>query len=229
MGEHGSFPTCGHPALKTPKRGEKTFPDGKERMRSGSWPQEEELFPVSLHFSWSWVPAGSRLCWEWVAHKFGGVQAQGLQKPFHAGKGASSPCSQALQELPGMGRTLVGFPPLPTPGCASKTSGDPALSSCNSNYSPTHPQKSLGAPCSANKPLQVFLLGNPGFINIHNVNCCNWELAARCRGCGCGSAAGMFSRRGEEAPAVIAAMGLWVWAQVLKEQRGAQMALLGLG
>lgn len=35
-------------------------------------------------------------------------------------------------------------------------------------------QKALRPPSSANKPLQVILLGKPGsYINIHNVNCCN--------------------------------------------------------
>lgn len=66
-------------------------------------------------------------------------------------------------------------------------------------------QKGLRPPSSANKPLQVNLLGKPGsFINIHNVNCCNlkagfpipgtWACAAGVETCG-----GMFPRR---APAV---------------------------
>lgn len=39
-----------------------------------------------------------------------------------------------------------------------------------------HPPLQKGPPSAANKPLQVTLLGKPdSFINIHNVNCCNWK------------------------------------------------------
>lgn len=86
-----------------------------------------------------------------------------------------------------------------------------------------HPLLQKGPPSSANKPLQVTLLGKPGsFINIHNVNCCNWKAGFPLLGMWVCAVVWKCAEEceGRIAPVVVmVTTGLCcVWVRVLKEQ-----------
>lgn len=154
---------------------------GKTRDRC-VWPADqcfnygEYYWPPSC---WCLVPA--RAC----AGDWGGLWFGCGDATMGASKGPADTCVlemqlhllefQALQELmlpgcSGAGEVLV----VPSTSPCSQDLWSPhGLILHHQWFTPTL-QKALRPPSSANKPLQVILLGKPGsYINIHNVNCCN--------------------------------------------------------
>lgn len=165
----------------------KTFPGWKGSTRGCSWPQQEEISEISEILKYS-LPALLRV-WS-------------LQHPGHVGNGGLRNSGGADPEIPVDNSMLqmelpAGIIHLPGLG-ASKTSGDPTVPF----FIPpkkNHPGLLVPptSPCRfwAGSLISMRLIAVIGRLAV-----------------GVG-AAGMFSGRGEDAPAVILVAGLWFCVQ----------------